>query len=137
MAPVKAWGDYEFHEQLATRFGIHFTHSREDAQAQPGTNSFENSQIRLSDGTLIFQADPFNNGTAIDQATYQMAAANAGLKYRGWFLEAEFYHRWVDKFDANGPLPVDELDDKGYQVQASMMAIPKTCLLYTSPSPRD
>ncbi|HIL23283.1 hypothetical protein [Alcanivorax sp.] len=130
--PGEGLGDYEFHEQLATRFGIHFTHSREDAQAQPGTNSFENSQIRLSDGTLIFQADPFNNGTAIDQATYQMAAANAGLKYRGWFLEAEFYHRWVDKFDANGPLPVDELDDKGYQVQASMMAIPKTLQPYVA-----
>ena len=130
--PAEGFGDYEFHEQLATRFGIHFTHSREDAQAQPGTNTFENSQIRLSDGTLIFQADPFGNGSAINQATYQMAAANAGLKYRGWYLEAEYYQRWVDNFDATGPLPVKELDDKGYQIQASMMAIPKVLQPYVA-----
>lgn len=130
--PGEELGDYAFHEEVATRFGIHFTHSREDAQAQPGTNTFENSQIRLSDGTLLFSADPFNNGTQINQATYQMAAANAGIKYRGWHLEAEFYHRWVDKFDATGPLPVDELDDKGYQIQASMMAIPKVLQPYVA-----
>ncbi len=79
--PGEGLGDYEFHEAVATRFGLHFTYSREDAQAQPGTNSFENSQIRLSDGTLIFQSDPFDNGTQINQATYQMAAINAGMKF--------------------------------------------------------
>ncbi|EKF74602.1 hypothetical protein A11A3_08245 [Alcanivorax hongdengensis A-11-3] len=128
--PGEGFGDYEFHEQMATRLGLHFTHSREDAQAQPGTNTFENSQIRLSDGTLIFSADPFGNGTQINRATYQMAAANAGLKYRGWYLEAEFYQRWVDNFSANGPLPVDELNDKGFQVQGSHMVIPKTLQAY-------
>jgi len=137
--PGEELGDYAFHEEVATRFGVHFTHSREDRQAQPGTETVENTQIRLSDGTLLFNCypdgggvcqGPFGNGTTIEQATYQMAAVNAGVKYRGWFLEAEFYHRWVDNFDATGPLPEDRLDDKGYQIQASMMAIPRVLQPY-------
>ena len=70
--------------------GVHFTHSREDAQSQPGLNDFENSQIRLSDGTLIFQDDPFGTGVQVNKATYEMAAINAGLKYRGFSLEGEY-----------------------------------------------
>ncbi|MBL4571434.1 MAG: hypothetical protein JKY21_09845, partial [Alcanivorax sp.] len=135
--PGEGLGDYEFHEELATRFGVHFTRSRETAQAQPGTNTFENAQIRLSDGTLIFSPDPFGNGSQIQEVTYQMAAANAGMKYRGWFLEAEVYQRWVDDFEATGPLPVEELEDKGFQVQGSTMVLPKTLEAYLAYSKID
>lgn len=128
--PGEGLGDYEFHEEFATLMGIHFTRSREDAQGQPGTNSFENSQIRLSDGTLIFSADPFGTGGTIQKATYQMAAINAGFKYRGWSLEAEAYKRWVDDFDTSGAIPVEELEDDGYQIQGSMMAIPRVLQPY-------
>ena len=51
--PGKGFGDYEEHEKLATLLEVHYTYSREDAQEQPGVNAFENSQIRLSDGTLL------------------------------------------------------------------------------------
>lgn len=128
--PGEGLGDYEFHEDFATLFGVHFTRSREDAQGQPGTDGFENAQIRLSDGTLIFSADPFMTGAAVRKATYQMAAANAGFKYRGWSLEAEYYYRWVDDFVATGPIPVSELNDQGYQVQGSTMLIPKVLQAY-------
>ena len=60
--PGLGFGDYENHEKLATLFGVHFTTSPEDAQEQPGVNSFENSQIRLSDGTLLFAPNAFNTG---------------------------------------------------------------------------
>ena len=35
-----------------------------------------------------------------------MLAFDAGLKYRGIFLQTENYNRWLDEFDADGPLPV-------------------------------
>jgi hypothetical protein len=130
--PGEGLGDYEFHQEFATLFGVHYTRSREDAQAQPGTNSFENSQIRLSDGTLIFSADPFGTGGTIQEATYQMAAANAGFKYRGLSLEVEGYRRWVDNFDSIGLIPVDELNDRGFQVQASAMLVPRTLQPYVA-----
>lgn len=128
--PGEGLGDYEFHQQFSTLFGIHFTRSREDAQGQPGTDSFENSQIRLSDGTLLFSSDPFQTGASVRRATYQMAALNAGFKYLGWSLEAEYYHRWVDEFKTTGPIPVSELDDQGYQIQGSGMLVPKYLQAY-------
>ncbi len=130
--PGQGFGDYEFHEEFATLVGVHFTRSREDAQGQPGTNSFENSQIRLSDGTRIFTPDPFGTGGDIRKATYQMVAINGGFKYRGMSVEAEFYQRWVDDFETTGPIPVEELDDNGSQIFASMMLVPKTWQIYTA-----
>ena len=103
--PADGFGDFEHHTEPATILGVHFTRSREDAQNQPGLEDFENTQIRLSDGTPIFQKDPFGTGTQIQKATYQMAAANAGVKYKGWSLDGEYYWRRVDDFRATGPLP--------------------------------
>ena len=101
--------------------GVHYTYSKEDAQEQPGVNAFENSQIRLSDGTLLFGPDPFNTGGIINKATYQMLDLDAGLKWRGWSLEAEYYFRWVDDFQVFGSIPVASLYDHGFQVYASTM----------------
>jgi hypothetical protein len=60
------FGDFDYHEKLATRLGAHFTHSREDAQSQPGTNTVENSQLRLTDGSNLFTADLFGLGITVD-----------------------------------------------------------------------
>lgn len=129
--PGEGLGDYEFHQEMATLFGVHFTRSREDAQGQPGTEGFENSQIRLSDGTLIFRENPFATDGSIRKATYQMVALNGGFKFQGYSVEAEFYQRWVDDFITVGEIPVTELDDNGFQVQASMMVIPAKLQAYT------
>lgn len=128
--PGQGLGDYEYHDEFATLFGVHFTHSREDAQGQPGTEGFENSQLRLSDGTLIFRTDPFMTGGDIRKATYQMAAVNGGFKYKGWSLEAEVYQRWLDDFVTTGPIPVDSVDDSGFQIQGSAMVIPNKLQAY-------
>jgi hypothetical protein len=132
--PGEGFGDFEHHTELATLVGANFTHSREDAQSQPGVNDFWNSQIRLSDGTLIFQADPFGTGTQINKATYQMAAVNAGFKYRGFSLDGEYYWRTVDDFRATGPLPRDSFVDDGFQLQGSAMLLPKTLQAYVAGS---
>jgi len=130
--PAAGMGDFENHQEVATLVGVHFTRSREDAQGQPDIDDFENSQIRLSDGTLLFSPDPFNTGGHIEKATYQMLALNAGVKYRGFHLEGEYYFRWVDDFIAVGPIPVTELYDNGFSLQASMMAIPQTLQPYVT-----
>jgi hypothetical protein len=104
---------------------MHYTYSREDAQGQPDTDGFENTQLRLSDGTLIFSEDPFLTGGNIRKADYQMTAVNSGFKFRGWSLEAEAYYRILDRFQTTGPIPIDELTDYGFQVQGSTMLFPK------------
>jgi hypothetical protein len=130
--PGKGFGDYEEHEKLATLLGVHYTFSREDAQEQPGVNAFENSQIRLSDGTLLFAPNAFNTGGQIEEATYQMLDLDGGLKWRGWSLEAEYYFRWLDNFEVIGSIPVTNLFDHGFQVYASTMLKPDYLQAYLS-----
>ena len=124
--PGEPFGDFDQHSEVATLFGINYTRSREDAQGQPGTEDFANTQLRLSDGTLIFQADPFGTGAQIRKATYQMAAMNAGVKYDGYSLDLEVYWRKLDNFASTGVLPRESFDDTGFQLQGSAMLMPQT-----------
>ena len=81
------FGDFDDHQKVATRLGAHYTHSLEDKQSQPGTNAIENSQIRLTDGSVIFTPDLFGPGITVDTVDYQMMSLDAGIKYRGLSLE--------------------------------------------------
>jgi hypothetical protein len=63
------FGDYDWHEKLATRVGVHWSHSLEDKQDQPGTNAIENTQIRLSDGSIIFTPNLFGPASRRDTST--------------------------------------------------------------------
>jgi hypothetical protein len=128
--PRSGWGDFEHHEQLVTNFGMGLTRSREDRQSQPGEDAIENSQIRLSDGTRLFEDDAFNTGGRVNRATYQMLSLDAGVKFRGFDISGAYYARLVDDFATEGFIPVDELNDWGYQIQASMMVIPQKLQVY-------
>lgn len=134
--PGEGFGDFEHHEEVATLFGVHYTRSREDKQSQPDSEDPENSQIRVSDGTGIFGIGALAPGTQINKATYQMTDVNAGVKYRGFSLDAEYYWRQVDDFAVSGPglLPISNLDDHGFQIQASAMLVPKSIQAYLAGS---
>ncbi len=131
--PGNAFGDFEEHKEVATLFSAHYTRSTEDPQSQPGTDSIENTQLRLSDGTLLFSRSAFSDGY-ITEARYQMAALNAAVKYKGYSLEGEYYARWLDNFNVVGSIPKDDMFDSGFSLQASSMLIPKTLQLYVSGS---
>jgi hypothetical protein len=130
------FGDYERHDEAATRFGLHYTHSDEDRQSQPGTEAYDNVQLRLSDGNIIFTTDLFGPGVQIDNATYHMTSLDAGLKYRGWSVEGEYYWRLLDRFGGSGTagLPFDALHDRGFQVQGSAMLRPESLQVYAGGS---
>jgi hypothetical protein len=132
----RGFGDYAGHEEIATRFGIHFTRSDENRQSQPDTEAIENSQIRTSDGNVIFTIGLFGPDIAITDARYAMTAVDAGIKYQGFSLESEFYWRTVS--DLRGPgterLAFRELNDSGFKLEASAMAMPKTLQVYASGS---
>jgi len=130
------FGDFDHHEQVATRLGVHFTSSTETRQGQPDTEAFENVQIRLSDGSVIFTPGLFAAGIQVEEANYRMFSADAGAKYRGFSLEGEYYWRWVNGFRTRGTgnLPFDELTDTGFQLQSSAMILPATLQLYVSGS---
>jgi hypothetical protein len=117
------FGDYDYHENVATRVGIHFTHSREDRQAQPGTNSIENSQIRLTDGSTIFTPNLFGEGITVEQVDYDMTSFDAGVKYKGFSVEGELYWRWLGDYAGSNIGTIPDINDHGFQLQLSAMPV--------------
>jgi len=81
------FGDFDAHQEPATRIAAHFTRSDEDRQGQPMSDAFENVTIRLSDGNPIFKSSLFGPGIQVHNATYQMFCADGGVKYRGFSLD--------------------------------------------------
>ncbi len=126
------FGDFDDHQRLATRVGAHYTHSLEDKQSQPGANSIENTQIRLTDGNIVFTPDLFGPGITVDTVEYQMVAIDAGVKYRGVALEGEYYRRRLADFTGVNTAGIAGISDDGYQMQSSAMVIPKTLQPYVS-----
>jgi hypothetical protein len=128
------FGDYDDHQMVATRFGAHYTHSHETRQEQPGTNAIENSQIRLTDGSIIFTPDLFGPGIAVETVDYQMMSLDAGVKFHGVSLEAEYYRRWLGDFTGLNTGSIASITDNGYQAQSSAMLVPKTLQVYLNGS---
>jgi len=124
------FGDFEWHDKLATRLGIHFSRSDETKQSQPSSEQFENTQLRLSDGSVIFTPNLFGQGITINDARYLMTSFDGALKYRGFSLEGEYYLRWLNHFSGPGTAGLRTLFDHGMQLQTSVMAIPKLMQVY-------
>jgi hypothetical protein len=130
----QGFGDFESHEKLAMRVAGHFTRSHETAEEQPNTQSFENTQIRLADGTIIFTPNLFGPGITVNAVNTRMADFDGGVKYHGLSLDGEFFMRWLNNFSGPGTAGLPSLFDKGFQMQASAMVIPKTLQLYAGGS---
>jgi DUF3011 family protein len=124
------FGDFDYHEKLATRLAAHLTQSTEDRQSQPGTEGIENSQIRLTDGSVIFTPDLFGVGITVERVRYKMASLDGGIKYKGFSVEAEYYWRWLSDFTGPGTGVIEDIDDHGYQVQISGMAVKDIVQVY-------
>jgi len=133
----QGWGDFEHHDQFSTRLAVHFSRSNENKESQPDSEQFENTQLRLSDGTVIFTPGLFAPGVTITDARYRMTTVDGGFKYRGFSLEGEYFWRWLDDFqfvdtvtpDALQRLP-SRLFDHSFQIQATAMVMPKTLQAY-------
>ena len=128
------FGDYDYHEKVATRVAAHYTHSVEEKQSQPGTDGIENTQIRLTDGSVIFTQDLFGKGITVNQVNYKMTSLDAGIKYRGMAVEAEYYRRWLSDYVGVNTSGIPDISDNGYQLQGSAMLIPKILQFYVSGS---
>jgi len=132
--PRGGYGDYEWHQHVATRFGVSTTQSREQRYTDTTTGATTNTTLRLADSVNVFDRGALTPGVTIDLVDFRILSFDAGLKYRGIFLQTEIYHRWLDNFQADGVLPVDSILDRGYYVQAAFYPLPKKVELYGATS---
>ena len=132
--PRGAYGDWENHEKVATRFGISTTYSPEERFTDANTGATGNTTIRLADSLNVFDTGSLAPDVTVQNVNYQVLSIDAGMKYRGFFLQTEIYTRWLDGFKADGALPVQEIVDKGFYVQAAFYPVPKKLELYAATS---
>lgn len=131
-------GDFEHHDKIATRFGVSYCHSRENRFNNVGTPSPDNTQVRMSDGLLFFEANAFIDGLTVVEANFDQTSVDLGFKLKGFALHTEFYYRTLSKINAVDntfqpveiPSPNDKIIDKGYTLQALYMIVPKRVCLY-------
>jgi hypothetical protein len=132
--PRGAYGDWEMHERVATRFGISSTFSPEERFTDSATGGTGNTTIRLADSLNVFDAGALAPGVTVEQVDYRILSFDAGVKYRGFFLQTEIFTRWLDGFVADGPLPVSSIVDTGFYVQGAFFPVPKKLELYAATS---
>jgi hypothetical protein len=132
--PKGAFGDYEMHEKVATRFGISTVYSPEERFTDANTGATGNTLIKLADSLNVFDTGSLAPGVTVQNVDYRLYAVDLGVKYRGFFLQTELYSRRLNSFKADGPLPVKEIVDKGFYVQAAFYPVPKKLELYAATS---
>jgi hypothetical protein len=67
----------------------------------------------------------FGPGITVNEVDYRMMSVDAGVKYKGLSLEGEYYWRWLSNFTGINTSGIANINDHGYQLQASAMAVPK------------
>jgi len=137
--PRGGYGDFEMHEEVATRFGASYTHMRDDRQTPDNVSSPNNVQVKTSDGLLFYETGALAPDVTVKKANFDVLAIDAGVKHNGWHLQAEYYFRYLSKFDAVGPtqelssIPTS-ISDNGFYALVSYEAIPKALQVYTAAS---
>lgn len=124
------YDDYFHSPKPLLRFGTSFTRSREDRFSNLDQSNPENTSIHNSDGVLAFSTGAFAPGVTVDKATYRMWAIDGGMKWRGFALNGQYYFRWLNDFEADGPLPLAATFDHGGELSASYFISPKNFMVY-------
>jgi hypothetical protein len=132
--PRGGYGDWEYHENVATRFGVSGTFTPEERYTDANTGATGSTLIKLADSLNVFDTGALAPGVTVQNVDYRLLSFDAGAKYKGFFLQAEFYNRWLNDFIADGPLPVESVHDWGYYVQGAFFPIPKKLEIYGATS---
>jgi hypothetical protein len=126
----KPWNDWESHDKPSLRIGTAFTFSREDRLSDLSTANPENNHTFLSDGSLLFAKGSLAEDVTVQRMNYYSWAIDAGFKYSGFAANFEFVQRWLNDFEADGPLPYDSFYDWGFDASLGYFVLPKTLELY-------
>ncbi len=126
------YDDFQWKEKPVIRVGTSYTKSKENrfANTEDVATNPENVGLFNSDGVNTFATGAFAPGVTVSDATYRMLAADGGVKWRGFALNAQYFFRWLNRFRADGPIPVTETFDHGFEAELSQFVVPKRLELY-------
>ena len=124
------YDDYFASKKVRIRLGTSFTRSREDRFSNIDQSSPDNTSLYNSDGVLTFSTGAFAPGVTVDKATYRMWAIDGGLKWNGFAVNGQYFMRWLNDFEADGPLPLASTFDHGFELSTGHFVLPRKLVLY-------
>jgi hypothetical protein len=126
------YDDFQWNEKPVIRVGTSYTKSKENrfSNTEDAATNPENVGLFNSDGVNTFAIGAFAPGVTVTDATYRMLAADAGVKWRGFAFNTQYFFRWLNNFRADGPIPVTETFDHGFEAVLSQFVLPKRLELY-------
>ena len=124
------YDDYFASKKIRVRLGTAFTRSREDRFSNLDQTSPENTSLYNSDGVLTFATGAFAPGVTVNLATYRLWAIDGGLKWNGLAVNGQYFMRWLNDFDADGPLPLASTFDHGAELSVGHFVNPKKVMIY-------
>ena len=124
------YDDYMSSKKVRIRLGTAYTRSREDRFSNLDQSSPENTSLYNSDGVLTFSTGAFAPGVTVDIATYRMWATDFGLKWNGFAVNGQYFVRWLNDFEADGPLPLASTKDHGGEITAGYFVTPRKVMVY-------
>jgi len=124
------YDDYQNNKKPVVRFGTSFTKSKENCFSQIQDGNPENTGLYNSDGVNTFATGAVAPGVTVSDVTYRMLAVDGGVKWRGLAVNAQYFLRWLNNFRADGPIPIGETFDHGFETVVSQFIVPKKWELY-------
>jgi hypothetical protein len=76
--PRGAYGDWEWHEDVATRVGLSYFESPEQSFRNSG-GSPDNTTLRFADSVNVFETGALAPGVTIENVDYRVLAVDAGV----------------------------------------------------------
>ena len=133
------FADEEYHERLVVRTGTSLTYQRSyrEPDLQLGQTNPENTILRLSDATPIYQHGALAPGVTLTAANVALFSYDLAFKYRGFSLSTEYYGRWIYGLDATGgavPKAYLNMFDTGGLAQLSYALVPRKFELFARTS---
>jgi hypothetical protein len=119
------WSDLEGHEELAVQTGLSFTLASQEGKDGEGQPRAEDNFARLSDGTRLVDTGALEPGVTVDEFDLYLLAADFAAKFQGFSLNGEYYFRWIEDLEGDGPLPLNGFFDHGFYVEGGYMVIPQ------------
>jgi hypothetical protein len=123
------YGDFEWHEEPALRFGTSLTYSPEHGQ-QGDPDAPENAEIRLTDGTVLTAPGALAPGVTLNVYYVGLETFDVSYKHRGFSISGELYLQQLFGLRGNGPLPRSSLFAYGGFLQTGYFVIPQKFELY-------
>ena len=126
------YDDFQNRKKPVIRIGASYTQSKENrfSNTEDAATNPENVALFNSDGVNTFATGAFAPGVTVNDVTYRMFAADAGVKGRGWALNTQYFFRWLNRFSADGPLPLTSTFDHGFELVVSKFLVPRKWEVY-------